>query len=84
MPRPRRTQFIQSGNGVQEFVAYPTPSAVSESVVTDEKEPSEAGVSDEGRADESSPEWEATDLRDDDIDQLEIPDLNELGNLDDL
>lgn len=52
--------------------------------MTDEKEPSKAGVSDEGRADESSPEWEATDLRDDDIDQLEIPDLNELGNLDDL
>lgn len=70
--------------GAQRFVARSTPSVTSHSVATDGKEPSEDDASYEGRADESSPQWAARDFGQDDIEQLEIPDLNDAGNLDDL
>lgn len=90
MEHPRAVTFegdhtlFSPENGAQRFVVPSVPSVTTESSVAYEKDPSEKDVSHQGRADESSPRWAATDFAEDDIEQLEIPDLNDAGNLDDL
>lgn len=61
-----------------------TASVVSESAATDRQEAPQAADIVGGRADESTPEFEPMDFHEDDIERLEIPDLNDLGDLEDL
>lgn len=68
----------------EEFMERSTPSVATEEAAADTAEGAQVGGDAGERADESTPEFEPMDFREDDIEQLDFPDLNDLGNLEDL
>lgn len=76
--------FVISGSKEDEFVAPPASSVISESAAGEEAEAVEADVDAGGGSDELTPDFEPIDFYEDDIQRLEIPELDDLGDLDDL
>lgn len=78
--------FVISGSEEDQFVTQPASSVVSEleSAAGEEAEAVEADVDAGGGSDESTPDFEPIDFQEDDIQRLEIPDLDDLGDLDGL
>lgn len=65
-------------------MTQPASSVISESIAGEEAEAVEADVETGGGLDELTPDFEPIDFNRDDIQRLEIPDLDDLGDLDDL
>lgn len=78
--------FVISGSEEEEFVTPPASSVASEleSAAGEEAEAVEADVDAGGGSDELTPDFEPIDFQEDDIQRLEIPDLDDLGDLDGL
>lgn len=78
--------FVISGSEEDEFVTPPASSVVSElePAAGEEAEAVEVDVDAGGGSDELTPDFEPIDFHEDDIQRLEIPDLDDLGDLDDL
>lgn len=88
MEHPRSATFegahtFDAGSG-PEFVTRSEPSPAPVEPGTGGEDGPRADGDARGRADESTPEFEPMDFPEGDIEQLDFPDLNELGGLEDL
>lgn len=87
MEHPRTATFEGAHTlfspGTQEFVT-PSPPSTASTSVSHESIASEVDVAPKARADDLIPERQPTASCEDDIEQLEIPELDDLGDLEDL